>query len=483
MLSSYFKIAFRNLVRHRRHTFLNISGLAISIAVCLVVFLVVKHETSYNKYLTNYASLYHLTTKEIGEESETFTSGVSFPSIQMLRKDYARYRFGEMMHFTGTQVSVRPTAARPSIQKYYETVPACFMDSAMANMLDLKFISGDAGLFSSHDKVAISRQTADKYFGDYKAAVGNLLNINTQLPDITIGAVFEDVPETSDFPVFLVGTYEYFRKTNPEGWELDNWNNLSSNHQVYALIPDAKQAPSFQDYLTKFYYTYHPKGSESKREMVMRPVSAIHFDENVESNGDHITARSSLYTLFLVGGLILLMACINFINLSTALAFSRSKEIGVRKVLGSNKSNIRWQLFTETGIIVTAAILLGIGLSLLGLPFIKHLMVVQSDLSLLTVDMVVFLLLLGFITILLAGAYPAFILSRFSAVAAIKNTMTAPGKLSIITRKSLVVIQFAFTQVLFIATLVTILQMQYVKNADLALIRKRYLTFLLPMIV
>jgi len=467
MLTTYIKIAFRNLIRNRRHTFLNIAGLAISIGVCLVIFLVIKHETSYNKYLSNYKSLYHLTTKEIGEANETFTSGVSFPSIQFLRKDYARFRFGEMMHFTGTQVSVRPNAARPSLQKFYETAPTCFMDSVMANLLEIKVIAGDAGLFISHDKIAISRETAEKYFGDYKTAVGSILNINTQLPDITIGAVFENIPETSDFPVFLIGSYEFFKKNNSDGWDLDNWNNLSSNHQVYAYIPDAKQAANFQDYLTKFYDTYHPNGKESKREMVLRPFSSIHFDEKVESNGDHITSLNSIYTLTLVGILILLMACINFINLSTALAFSRSKEIGVRKVLGSNKSNIRWQLFTETAIIVSIAILLGMGLAMLGIPYVKHLMVVQSDLTLFRADTFLFLLLLGIITVVLAGAYPAFILSRFSPVAAIKNKMTAPGRFSILTRKGLVVIQFAFTQVLVIATLVTIMQMQYVKRADM----------------
>lgn len=467
MLRSYLKIAFRNLLRNRRHTFLNIAGLAISIAVCLVIFLVVKHETSYNKYLPKYQSLYHLTTKEIGDGSETFTSGVSFPSIQFLRKDYARYRFGEMMHFTGTHVSVRPGKNNTSLQKFYETVPACFMDSVMADFLDLKIISGDAGLFSNHDKVAISRETAEKYFGDYKAAVGNVLNINTQLPDITIGAVFENIPETSDFPVFLVGSYEYFKKNNPDGWEIDSWNNLSSNHQVFACIPDAVQTASFRDYLEKFYYTYNPDGKESNREMVMRPVSAIHFDESIDSNGDHITSWSSIYTLAFVGVLILLMACINFINLSTALAFSRSKEIGVRKVLGSNKNNIRWQLFTETGIIVFLAIFLGVGLCRLGIPYVKYLMVVQSDLSLFTADTLLFLLCLGLATVVLAGAYPAFILSRFSPLSAIKNSRMTPGKFSIITRKSLVVIQFAFTQVLFIASLVTIQQMQFVKMEDM----------------
>jgi ABC-type antimicrobial peptide transport system permease subunit len=136
-------------------------------------------------------------------------------------------------------------------------------------------------------------------------------------------------------------------------------------------------------------------------------------------------------------------------------------------VLGSNKNNIRWQLFTETGIIVFLAIFLGVGLCRLGIPYVKHLMVVQSDLSLFTADTLLFLLCLGLATVVLAGAYPAFIFSRFSPLSAIKNSRMTPGKFSIITRKSLVVIQFAFTQVLFIATLVTIQQMQYVKMADM----------------
>jgi len=467
MLTTYIKIAFRNLVRNRRHTVLNIVGLAISIAVCLIIYLVIRHETSYNKYLPHYNTLYHLTTNEKWQETDAVTSGVSFPAAEILRRDYARFRFGEMMHFTGTQVKIQPNASRPALQKYFESAPACFMDSVMANMLDLKIIAGDAGLFTNHDKVAISRSTAEKYFGDYKAAVGNFLNINTMLPDIMVGAVFEDVPPTSDFPVFLAGSYEYFRKTNPEGWELDNWDNLSSNHEVYVQVPDEAQVPAFKNYLKDFYNKYHPSGKDSKREMDLRPFSSIHFDERVESNGDYVTSWNSIYTLMIVGGLILLMACINFINLSTALAFSRSKEIGVRKVLGSSRRNIRWQLFTETAIIVLVAMVLALGLAIVALPFVKHLMVVQAELALFTSKTFLFLLILGVVTVILAGAYPAFILSRFSPVAAIKNTILSPGKLNILTRKGLVVIQFAFTQILFIATIVTIMQMQYVKQADM----------------
>lgn len=454
---------------------MNIAGLAISIAVCLIIYLVIRHETSYNKYLTSYKTLYHLTTNEIRQESDAVTSGVSFPTAEILRKDYARYRFGEMMHYTGTQVKILPNAARPLFQKYFESAPACFMDSVMANMLDLKIISGDAGLFTNHDKIAISRSTAEKYFGDYKAAVGNMVNINTLLPDISIGAVFEDVPATSDFPVFLVGSYEYFRKTNPDQWDLDNWNNLSSNHQVYVQIPNEAQVPAFKSYLKDFYYKYHPSGKDSKRELDLRPFSSIHFDERVESNGDYVTSWNSIYTLIIVGGLILLMACINFINLSTALAFSRSKEIGVRKVLGSNRSNIRWQLFTETAIIVSIAMFLAVGLSIIALPFVKHLMVVQAELALFTSKTFLFLLILGVVTVVLAGAYPAFILSRFSPVSAIKNTMMSPGKFNVLTRKGLVVIQFAFTQILFIATIVTIMQMQYVQQADMGFTKEAIL--------
>ncbi len=467
MFHTYFKTALRSLLRNKQHAVLNIAGLAISIAVCLIIFLVVKHETSYNKYLGEYSKLYHFVTNERFENTESLTSGVPFPTIKYLKKDYDRFRFGEMMQFTGTQVSVMPGSTRSALQKFYEEAPVCYMDSVMANFLEIKIISGDDGLFRNHDKVAISRSTAEKYFGDYKAAVGNMININTQLPDIEVGAVFENTPVTSDFPVILIASYEYFRKNNSDGWNLDNWENLSSNHQLYVRIPDEAQVKPFQNYLENFYSKYHPKGDENKNELSIRPFSSIHFDENVESNGDHITSWTSIYTLALVGLLILFMACINFINLSTALAFSRSKEIGVRKVLGSNKGSIRAQLFSETTIVVMISMVIAMAMASLAVPYIKHLLVTQADLSVFTPVSVGFTLLLGLVTIFLAGTYPAFILSRFSPVSALKNAFSTPGKAGVITRKGLVVIQFAVSQMLLIATVVTIQQMQYVKKADL----------------
>ncbi len=467
MIRTYLKLGFRNLLRNRRHTLLNITGLAISMAVCLIIFLVVNHETGYNKYLQNYDRLYHIITKEKSENKETFTSGVNFPTIKYLKQDYPNYRFGEMMQFRGTQVSVQPSAIRPSLQKFYEEAPVCYMDSTMAALLEIKLIAGDAGLFRNQDKLAISRSTAEKYFGNYQSAVGKTLNINTQTPDIEIGAVFEDIPVKSDFPMFMIGSFEYFKKINPDGWNLENWSNLSSNHQLYASIPSDNRLEGFTTYLKGFIKKYSPQNKNEENELMIRPFSAIHYDERVDEKGDHITSWNSIYTLIIVGILILMMACINFINLSTALAFSRSKEMGVRKVLGSNKWQIRGQLFAETTLLVTVSMILAIALALLSVPFVKHLMVVQSDLSFFTPYSILFIVILTILTIFLAGSYPAFVLSNFSPIAAIKNTWTAPGRSSILTRKGLVVLQFACSQILFIATLITILQMQFIKKTDL----------------
>jgi hypothetical protein len=196
-------------------------------------------------------------------------------------------------------------------------------------------------------------------------------------------------------------------------------------------------------------------------------LSDIHFNTQIGNFGDHVTSSATLWTLSLIGVFIILMACINFINLSTAQAVGRSKEVGIKKVLGGTKAQLFGQLMRETFIIVLVAIGLALLIASVFLPYIKNIASIDEKLSLLHTSTVLFVAAVAVIVTILAGAYPSLVLSGFKPALALKNKITSATVGGISLRRGLVIIQFAISQVLITGTIIAISQMNYVHNADL----------------
>jgi putative ABC transport system permease protein len=203
--------------------------------------------------------------------------------------------------------------------------------------------------------------------------------------------------------------------------------------------------------------------------LFLRPLSILHFDSRMENMGDHVTNKSTLWTLSLIAIFILIMACINFVNLSTVQAVNRSKEIGVRKVMGSSRGNLLWQILGETSLLVFVSIVLGVALTELCLPYIKHVSSISEPVSLFGWQTTVYLTCLLIMVTLMAGLYPALVVSGFSPILALKNKINSASVGGISLRRSLVVLQFAISQVLIVGTLIAISQMNFIQNADLGL--------------
>jgi ABC-type antimicrobial peptide transport system permease subunit len=193
----------------------------------------------------------------------------------------------------------------------------------------------------------------------------------------------------------------------------------------------------------------------------------MHFDRRFEIFGDHITSKTTLLTLSLIGILIVLMACVNFINLSTAIAVNRSKEVGIRKVLGSNRRQLFGQIMSETAAIVCIAVLVALGIVYLALPYIKHIASIQEQPGLFTIRTIGLLIGIGILVTLLAGLYPSFVMSKFNPISALKNKLVSASVHGVSLRRGLVVMQFSISQVLIIATAVVVSQMNFIRNADL----------------
>lgn len=465
MIKNYLKVAFRNLQRNRKHAVLNILGLSVALAACIIVFLVIQFETSYDKHLSNYHHIYQVMTKSVHADGENFSSGVPFPTLKYLRKDFPQYRFAELMQAYGTQVTTRNKASTTGDKKFYEETGVFYGEPELLEMFELKFIRGNASTLTDVSSVALGKSMAEKYFGSVEEAMGQRINFNNEARDLQVNAVFEDVPVNTDFPFQVVASYAGFLKYG-EGWSFDDWGSNTSNHQVYALLPKGTNVPLMDQQVSLFEQKYF-KSDRSRRSHFLQPLSKIHFDTRFSTNGDHITSSTALYTLSFIALLIILMACINFVNLSTALAVTRSKEVGIRKVMGGSKAQLRLQVFSETTVIVCLALFIALGLAYLALPYIKNIMIVQDKLFLFNTGSILFMLLITVLTIFLSGIYPALVMGKFRPVEAIKNKINTSKIGNISLRRVLVVLQFAFSQVFIIATIIAISQMKFIRNADL----------------
>jgi putative ABC transport system permease protein len=476
MFKNYFKIALRNLVSHKAFSVINIAGLAIGIASCLLLFTVVKYELSYDKFQPDYSEIYHVVTRDKFEDGVTYNPGVPVPALEALRIDFPQITIGSLFASYGSQVTVMNANDIASAdKKFIEATGFFFADPQFFKVFRYDWLAGSPSVLEVPDNTVLTKKLADKYFGDWKNAVGQFLRLDNKVT-VKVAGIINDPPANTDFPLSIITSYKTL-KANAETYAYaDTWNSLSSNFEVFMLLPKNISAANINNQLLNFSKKNYVVRNSVKASF-LQPLSEVHFDKRFPNFGDHITSKPTLWTLLLIGLFIIVMACINFINLSTAQAVGRSKEIGIRKVLGSYRRQLFGQIIGETALIVIFSIMLAVGISILCLPFIKHVASIHEPLSFFNSETVLFLIGLGGMVTLLAGTYPALILSGFRPVLALKNKITSATVGGISIRRGLVVAQFAISQILIIATIVAITQMSFVKNADLGFNQQAVLLF------
>lgn len=468
MIKNYLKIAMRNLVRHKAFSVINISGLAIGVASCLLLFTVVKYELSYDTFQPAYGRIHHVVTKDKFPNEITYTPGIPFPALDALRLEFPQITSGALLANYGSQVTVPgkdPLSTLPG-KKFIEETGFFFCDPQFFKVFNYEWMAGTPSVLKEPNVTVLTKKIAEKYFGDWKNAMGRYLKLDNAVT-VKVSGILKDVPGNTDFPLAIVTSFETVKANPGVYFYSTEWGATTSNFQVFMLLPENISADKTNARFAEFNKKYYGDRTRSARYNFLRPLSEVHFDKRFENFGDHVTSKSTLWTLSLIGLFIIIMASINFINLSTAQAVGRSKEIGIRKVLGSYRRQLFGQLIGETAIIVIAAVILAVGIAQLCLPYIKHIASIQESLNFFNRPTMLFMfLLIGLVTIL-AGLYPAFILSGFNPAVALKNKITSATVGGISVRRGLVVAQFAISQVLIIGTIIAVSQMNFVRNADL----------------
>jgi putative ABC transport system permease protein len=469
MFKNYCRTAYRNLVRNKKFSAINISGLGIGIASSILIFTVVRYELSYDTFRPAYNQIYQVAIEDKFPGGTAYTPGTPYPALEALRAKFPQVVTGVIYSNYGAQLTVVSSDGTPSKEKrFIEETGVFFADSRYFNIFKTQWLAGSPEVLDQPKNIVLSKKTAEKYFGQWQDATGKFLRLDN-LNTVQVAGIIRDSPGNSDFQFKAIGSYSIFKST-PFYPFSKLWNTTSSNEQLYMLLPSQQSAADINKQLARFSREQFNQGRRAtSRTMFIRPLSVLHFDSRMENMGDHITSKTTLWTLSLIALFILIMACINFINLSTVQAVNRSREIGVRKVLGSSRRNLLVQILGETSLLVMTSILLALGIAEFCLPYIKHVSSIHENIRLLNWQTCIYLFCLFIMVTLMAGLYPALVVSGFNPALALKNKINSASVGGISLRRSLVVLQFAISQVLIVGTLVAVSQMNFIQNANLGL--------------
>ncbi|MBB6238178.1 putative permease [Pedobacter sp. AK013] len=457
------KIAWRNLWKNKVNTFINVLGLSIGMASCILIFIFIRYQLSFDENFKNESRIYRVVTNWTTADSFFESQGTPKPLPPAMRNDF-KQQLDKVAAIQGGGgiIKVKDALGKNKI-KTAEDVH--YVEPEFFEIFDFKWLEGNPRQsLSQPNTVVLSSDMADKFFGDWHKAVGQSINFQNKT-DLKVTGIIEKMPDNSSFPLKVLISYKtYLNRALPE---LKAWASVSSNSECYVLLKEGISVEDVSAGIPQFINKYYEKDKISKEGHKLQPLRDIHYNANLGNFANKTTPKKELYGLAIIGVFLLLTACINFINLATAQAVSRGKEVGVRKVMGSLRKQLIFQFLTETLTITVISLLVGCVLTEAALPGMKSLF--KEDISFSITEhpiILLFMILLMLVVSFLAGFYPAMIMSGYSPALAIKNKITAnAGSLSL--RKILVVVQFAITIILIIGTLVVLNQMNYMREKPL----------------
>ena len=452
MLKNYLKIAFRHFRQHKGYTLINMFGLTTGIACCLVIFLFVSYETSYDSFRPDGDRIYRVAAGSPAGGSAT----VSGPVARVLG-DY----FPEV-ETVARILPVAPGLVSRGEVSFFEKI-RMYADDDLFQILGIPFVEGNPeGSLDRPDTVVISERVARKYYGG-DAALGKILSINGR--DWEVTGVAADAPPNSHFKYDCILPLIQLKERYPfERWFL-------ANLYVYIKVNPNIDHLDFAGRVRRIALDYAVKQGQEVDETdvyFLQPVPGIHLDSHLRSEMEPGLNPLYLYVFSAVAFLVLLIACFNFINLSTARSLKRAREVGVRKVIGARRGQLIRQFFGESSVIILAALILALILVWELLPFVNSVTGRTFSIgTLLQPRVLVFLLLTGVFVGFAASGYPSVSLSAFQPTRVLKHDMRIGGTRGSRLRKVLVVCQFAASIMLIAGTLIVNRQIDYMKGTNL----------------
>jgi len=455
VIRSYFKIAYRNLLKNKTSSFINISGLAIGMAVAMLIGLWIWDEISYNKSFENYDRIgLMMQNQESNGKIHTYNA-MPEPLAPELRNRYGNnFKYVISSSWTGDHII---SSGGKNLSKR-----GIYMQAEAPHMFTLQMLAGTRDALKDPHSIILSESTAKAMFGDADP-LNKLMRIDSKL-DVKVTGVYKDFVHNSEFgdldfisPWDLYVTSETWIK-----WTEDRWEN--SSFQLFVQIADHTNFATVDKNIADAKFIRDiPEDKHYKTKLFLAPMKDWHLRMQWE-NGIQTGGLIEYVRLFgIIGVFILLLACINFMNLSTARSEKRAREVGIRKAIGSLRKNLVSQFYTESLLVVLCSFGLSLLLAKLFLPWFNHMASKEMFIPWTNIWFWIFCLAFTIFTTAVAGSYPALYLSSFEPVKVLKGAFRT-GRLASVPRKVLVVVQFTISIALIIGTVIVYNQIQYTRN-------------------
>lgn len=459
MFKNYLKIAIRNLQRNKVYASINILGLALSMCCGILIFALVKHHLSFDNFHHNSDRIYRIVTEQ-HRDNISYTYSVPNPLGKAFRNDYT---FGEKVArictFDDQLISLKQGN---QVKKFNEEEGVAFTESEFFDIFNYPLLTGDKKTVLAEPNTAIlTESTAKKLFGQ-ENPINKTFKLDNRI-DLRVTGILKDLPNNTDRRTGIYVSYNTLKSYHEWAASDDSWGGISGFMQCFVLMRQGVSPAEVEKVMPAYVKKFRPK-SKNVHHYKFQPLSDIHFDARYSGPME----KKNLWVLSCIGLFLIVTACVNFVNLATAQALKRSKEVGVRKVLGSVKGQLFWQFISETGLITFVGGLVAFGLALLALPYVNTWFNSQISINLLyDWQLAAFILSLIALVTFLSGSYPGLILSGFQPVLALKGKLSQQSVGGFNTRRTLIITQFAISQVLIIGMVIIAGQMKFAQQSDL----------------
>ena len=467
------------MTRNKLTTSLHLIGLSLGISVCLLIGLFIRHELSFDRYHSKADRIYRINQVWIDFGKKEFHYSTPFPFANQIRKDISGLeRVTKVHHPFQTVIELNPL-------KRFKQDKVMFTDPEFLDVFDVEVVQGNAyETLRQPFHAILTESTAKKYYGN-DDPIGKVFLFKDKF-NVTVGAVVKDFPGNTHLPaellLSLADDEDYL------GTSLTHYGSVSGG-STFILLPEDNPEPTpalisgLLGIYDKVLNTQPWMDKDSRCEVEVQPLMDIHFNSKYANGGQWVQAVNKMWLWFFggVGLAVLLLAGINFVNLSTAESLGRSKEVGVRKTIGAGKSQLISQFLLESFGLVLISAIIGVMLTKSALPYINHLVGKQIEFNILQSGGLLFYLFVGILlTSLLAGIYPAWIIAAFRPILALKSMNFQAGLPTTLLRKSLVVVQFSISISLLISLILIGKQLNFIRYKNLGFEKDNMIVVNLP---
>jgi len=474
MFRNYFKTAIRNLLANKVYSIITVAGLGVGIAVCLVIFIFIRYEQSYDNFHRSSARIYRILTRgDRTGENENPTAAVPFPLPTAMENDLPDWKTTGIFFLDNVQFAAMGKDGRPE-KKFKEKDGIYMVEPSFFTIFDYPWLAGDpVKSLSDRKSIVLTRSMANKYFGEWQKAMGRTVRFGANAL-FNVTGILEDFPANTDIRIKAALPYASGNFSSNKDW----WT-INGSHGTYVLLPNGLSVAKANQQLKTLSKKY--RTPDNKNIQVLQSMAEVHFDAVAGNYSGKTITADRIRTLWIIAGFILLIACVNFINISTAQAVNRAKEVGVRKVLGGRRGQLTLQFILEAFLLVISSVLLASVLTGGLLTPISRMLDIPVNFGVLReAPVLLFLVVVTAAVTLLAGFYPALVLSSFNPITALKTKLAARSAGGITLRRGLVVLQFVIAQALIIGTLLMIRQMDYFQSIPMGFNKEALVTVPFP---